>query len=358
MRLDSRAVPRRIPKLAVRNKAPEHDNYPASGHHTSGSSGEDESPQTRVSCQEHTDDELNSLHARSSCDLKRVDSKQDESRSKHASKRKSTSVLGFFTLKEPSTSALEEFAEAERKKLNAQRGTKLLPGVSSQKIPQHVPRVNSKWDGLPDAARRKQGGKDKSMRNSMISLASRNSDASEGDHDSSAKRIIGSLSSKPSIRRSGDKGRKLAVSAGEGNSRPQSHSAGVRPSSPSASFALDPNSAITPPDELSELPVLQHCGSSSGHATPPETSPPTSALDSNMPRYQLPGTGFTKKSEQGHGGIRHRAEQPAPAVRPQKKDDVAPWEMFEPPPEIPQRTDNAASGYRKPKRFGAKLGLR
>jgi hypothetical protein len=85
-------------------------------------------------------------------------------------------VLGFLSLKEPSTSALEEFAEQERKKA-AQKGGKastiMMSGVSSQKLPEHVPKVNSKWDGLPPSARKsKDKDKLKDGRTSTISMSS------------------------------------------------------------------------------------------------------------------------------------------------------------------------------------------
>ena len=72
-----------------------------------------------------------------------------------AGKKKSGGILGFLTLKEPSSTAWEEFAEQQRR-LEAQKssGTRIvgMPGVSSQKLPEYVPPVNSKWDGLPDTA--------------------------------------------------------------------------------------------------------------------------------------------------------------------------------------------------------------
>ncbi|KAI9694427.1 MAG: hypothetical protein M1822_000043 [Bathelium mastoideum] len=66
-------------------------------------------------------------------------------------KKKKSSMLEFLTVKEPSTRAFEEFAEQERKKAAAKgnRSMTTLPGVSSARLPSTVPKVNSKWDGMP-----------------------------------------------------------------------------------------------------------------------------------------------------------------------------------------------------------------
>ncbi|CZT17219.1 uncharacterized protein RCC_03052 [Ramularia collo-cygni] len=76
-----------------------------------------------------------------------------------ASKKKAGGLLGFLKLKEPSTSALQDFADHERKRA-AQKGGKSMaagiPNASSQKLPDHVPRVNSKWNGLPEPSKAKQ----------------------------------------------------------------------------------------------------------------------------------------------------------------------------------------------------------
>lgn len=96
-------------------------------------------------------------------------------------KKKKRGVLGFLTLKEPSTSAWAEFAEAEKSKAR-QKGVDTtengIPGVSTQKLPDHVPKVNSKWDGLPDSAKRKSVESKSSSRiprDSTISSSTRQS---------------------------------------------------------------------------------------------------------------------------------------------------------------------------------------
>lgn len=81
------------------------------------------------------------------------------SRGRQTSKKKSSRLLAFLRLKEPSTSAFENFADQERKRI-AQKDSSRSGGVgaSCQRLPDYVPKVNSKWNGLPEqlkARRRK-----------------------------------------------------------------------------------------------------------------------------------------------------------------------------------------------------------
>ena len=68
--------------------------------------------------------------------------------------KKGGSFFNFVSVKEPSAQAFEEYQNAMRKKRG--RATALgMPGVSSAKLPPTVPRVNSKWDGVPQAVKEK-----------------------------------------------------------------------------------------------------------------------------------------------------------------------------------------------------------
>lgn len=53
-------------------------------------------------------------------------------------------MVHFLRLKEPSTSALADYTRVQR--TSTAHG---LAGVSLQRLPRSVPKVNSKWDGLP-----------------------------------------------------------------------------------------------------------------------------------------------------------------------------------------------------------------
>ncbi|KAJ4382887.1 hypothetical protein N0V86_002112 [Didymella sp. IMI 355093] len=81
-------------------------------------------------------------------------------------KKKSSSVFSFLSLKEPSQLALEQFADQQRKQgndrgsvspSNASVKTGATGGTfASKKLPDNVPKVNSKWDGIPDAVKKRQ----------------------------------------------------------------------------------------------------------------------------------------------------------------------------------------------------------
>ena len=118
-------------------------------------------------------------------------------------KKKKSGMLGFFTMKEPSAMALEEFAEAQRKKAQ-EKGSSVVnvSGVSSRKLPEHVPKVNSKWDGLPENAK-KQSSEARSLRSrgdSNATSAGRRPStqySSWSNRSDESKRPWGSLSSRP-----------------------------------------------------------------------------------------------------------------------------------------------------------------
>lgn len=81
------------------------------------------------------------------------ESRSNLSTARQHSKKKNGGVLGFLRLKEPSIAALKDFAALERRQ-TAQKASRAatigMSGTSSQTLPEHVPKVNSKWNGLPE----------------------------------------------------------------------------------------------------------------------------------------------------------------------------------------------------------------
>lgn len=132
--------------------------------------------------------------------------KQEKTGTRSSGKRRSGGVLGFLTLKEPSTSALEEFAESEKRRIAAQKGSKMISGVSTQKLPSNVPKVNSKWNGLPEPTQRKSAAAEQSSpRHSQVSLASRHSGNSDGSQTRSSRPRLGSTTGTSHFRRSNER---------------------------------------------------------------------------------------------------------------------------------------------------------
>ena len=76
-----------------------------------------------------------------------------------AKKSKASSFRNFFGAKEPSTQAWLDYQSTLRKQQAAHNGRSVavgLPMVSTAKLPANVPKVNSKWDGVPEALKQKQ----------------------------------------------------------------------------------------------------------------------------------------------------------------------------------------------------------
>ena len=75
-----------------------------------------------------------------------------------SSQERKSSILGLFSVKEPSSQALKEYEELLKKQQNRDKGRPSavgMPMISAAKLPSNVPKVNSKWDGLPAAVRQK-----------------------------------------------------------------------------------------------------------------------------------------------------------------------------------------------------------
>lgn len=99
-------------------------------------------------------------------------------------KKRGGSFFGFLNVKEPSQQAFDDYQRQMRKKCASKNGRASaigLPGVSSAKLPPTVPKVNSRWDGIPQAVKEKEN---KKQADSSQSIAGRSrligSSGSEG----------------------------------------------------------------------------------------------------------------------------------------------------------------------------------
>lgn len=111
-------------------------------------------------------------------------------------KKKSGFLSGLFSVKEPSAQALLNYqkqilksGDQEGKSRTAAVGL----GVSSAKLPPTVPRVNSKWNGVPQTAKEKEKKKQLTMRQSMSyltpSVKTEHSGGSSGSLRTSARPV-------------------------------------------------------------------------------------------------------------------------------------------------------------------------
>lgn len=69
--------------------------------------------------------------------------------------RKKNSFLGGLFAKEPTLIALAQ-VEADLKAKHGAATPQKVPHVSSRKMPEHVPKVNSRWDGIPEVVKQRE----------------------------------------------------------------------------------------------------------------------------------------------------------------------------------------------------------
>lgn len=102
-----------------------------------------------------------------------------KSQAKSSKEKKGGSFFGFLSVKEPSAQAFEDYQNAMRKKRG--RATVVgMPGVSSAKLPPTVPKVNSKWDGVPQAAKEREKGRNNQRLSVSASVRSQGDDGIAG----------------------------------------------------------------------------------------------------------------------------------------------------------------------------------
>ena len=99
------------------------------------------------------------------------------------SKKRGSSLFGFLSVKEPSQQALLDYQESISKQTAARNGRVSaggMPGVSSAKLPPSVPKVNSRWDGLPQALKDKEKEKKDTSRLPLMSHRRSSNNATAG----------------------------------------------------------------------------------------------------------------------------------------------------------------------------------
>ncbi|KAF2682849.1 hypothetical protein K458DRAFT_390764 [Lentithecium fluviatile CBS 122367] len=176
----------RIPKLTYRTRLPTDDSSPTSRHPVRDPSIIDSleiqpcvSNSTTSTTDNRPSSDSRSTTSSSSVSTSLASSNGSTTRSSKTPKKKKNGVLSFLTIKEPSQLALEQYAESQRKQTAAKGGHAApvgLQSISLQKLPANVPKVNSKWDGIPE-----------SLKSSKSSIASpkRESSSSHGSSHSS-----------------------------------------------------------------------------------------------------------------------------------------------------------------------------
>ena len=98
-------------------------------------------------------------------------------------KKKNSFLSGLFT-KEPTIMALAQ-VEADLKAKHGAATPQAVPHVSARKLPDHVPKVNSKWDGVPEVLKqREREEKQRKRASQRSSLMSHRNEHSHSRNDS------------------------------------------------------------------------------------------------------------------------------------------------------------------------------
>ncbi|KAL8871951.1 MAG: hypothetical protein Q9174_002328 [Haloplaca sp. 1 TL-2023] len=192
-------------------------------------------------------------------------------------KKKSSSFIKFFSVKEPSTQAFEAYQEQMKKRGTTQSGranTVGLPGVSSAKLPPTVPRVNSKWDGVPQIKKDRPRDKDNLHRQSMSSVR-RPLYTSQSDTSCRTMSTVSSSGSTHSDLRSNGK---LQFNNSSGNLSDIYGWEGATQASGGSTMSLAPEGR--PSTNSSALPLSR---ASSSYGTRPSTIPESSSEPFHSP---------------------------------------------------------------------------
>ena len=108
---------------------------------------------------------------------------------------KDAGLLKDLLLKEPSSTALKEFAENEKRRSTAKakkQQSVTMSSVSSRQLPASVAKVNSKWNGMPSAdAKRMADGSIKGSASSIRTTTSARKSTASSIATSKSRRDIG-----------------------------------------------------------------------------------------------------------------------------------------------------------------------
>ena len=185
-------------------------------------------------------------------------------------KKGSRFLSGLFGVKEPSAQALQDYERQLKKNGRGRVSAVGMPGVSSAKLPATVPKVNSKWDGVPRTLKEREKHSD-AGRQSLSGLSRRPSGSRSGGTDHRA------TSTADSSRRRVSRGTLDGVSTWSGSSNNLAELYGWETNSPHSASSTINFSAEHRPTTSRSAPSLPRNCSISRHELPASvaiTSPP------------------------------------------------------------------------------------
>ena len=205
--------------------------------------------------------------------------------SSNLTKKRSNFLSGLFGAKEPSAQALQNYERQLMKQGHGRVTPVGMPGVSSAKLPVTVPRVNSKWDGVPRTVKEKEKRSD-AARRSMSGLSRQLGTSGSGGSEHRA------TSTAESSRRRLSRGTVGGISMRSGSSNNLAELYGWETKSSHSGSSTINFSAEHRPTTSQSAPSRQEFPSLSSHEHPPpaaiqfsttELSPPSSVGSPNPP---------------------------------------------------------------------------
>ncbi|KAH4844656.1 hypothetical protein HBI51_204510 [Parastagonospora nodorum] len=204
--LTAQCPPARMPKLKYRNPLPTTESTPSlesrrDSAHQSPDAEESRSLSSTNSSPSNYTPSIDTASLTSSSLASTAPSVASSDDAQSSKKKKKTGVFGFLSLKEPSKDAFKQYAEAQRKQA-AEKGAPSPPSTrgstsssfTAKKLPDSVPKVNSKWDGVPEIVKKQQHNKSsassKKTRHSVRSQSSQSSRCSAETWDSSRVSVL------------------------------------------------------------------------------------------------------------------------------------------------------------------------
>lgn len=183
------ALPNRLPKLSYRHK-------PSDADSVSSASTTPISPLNSTFCPSLRSPPSEMSLPSSPRQSSFAASSRSSKISSNPPKKRSNFFSGLFNAKEPSAQALQDYQRQLMKQGGGRVTAVGMPGVSSAKLPATVPKVNSKWDGVPQTLKEKERQQD-TGRQSMSALSRQLGTSSSGGSeprsmstaDSSKKRL-------------------------------------------------------------------------------------------------------------------------------------------------------------------------
>lgn len=200
-------------------------------------------------------------------------------------KKGSNFFSGLFGVKEPSAQALQDYERQLKKHGRGRVSAVGMPGLSSAKLPATVPKVNSKWDGVPRTLKEREKHSD-AGRQSTPGLSRRPGSSRSGASDHRA------TSTAHSSKRRVSRGTLGGVSTWSGSSNNLADIYGWETNSPHSGSSTINFSAEHRPTTSQSVPSLPKTSSISPHESPAplaitsptvELSPPSPSGSPNPP---------------------------------------------------------------------------